>query len=177
MRAGGRAWLRSEPGSGTIVTLLLPAADGRSGLTGLAAGRPATAAEYASTVLVVDDEAAIRGVTHRVLTRAGYLVVTAAGQAEALGVLRDPGVHVDLLLTDVVMPGMTIDAFAAQARASRPGLRVLLMSGCDQPAALADGSSGSGTQVLAKPFSRAALLARVSQELSAHPGVPSPAGR
>ena len=71
--------------------------------------------------------------------------------------LRDPGVHVDLLLTDVVMPGMTIDAFAAQARASRPGLRVLLMSGYDQPAALADGGSGSGTQVLAKPFSRAAL--------------------
>jgi len=174
MRAGGQAWLRSEPGSGTIVTLLLPAAaDGRSGLT---AERPATAAEQAGTVLVVDDEAAIREVTHRVLTRAGYLVVTAAGQAEALSVLRDPGVDVDLLLTDVVMPGMTIDAFAAQARASRPGLRVMLMSGYDQPAALADGGSGSGTQVLAKPFSRAALLARVSQELTAHPGVPSPAG-
>jgi len=103
--------------------------------------------------------------------------VTAAGQAEALSVLRDPGVDVDLLLTDVVMPGMTIDAFAAQARASRPGLRVMLMSGYDQPAALADGGSGSGTQVLAKPFSRAALLARVSQELTVHPGVPSPAGR
>ncbi len=124
----------------------------------------------------MDDEAAIREVTHLVLTGAGYLVVTAAGQAEALSVLRDPGVHVDLLLTDVVMPGMTIDAFAAQARASRPGLRVMLMSGYDQPAALADGGSGSGTQVLAKPFSRAALLARVSQELTAHPGVPSPAG-
>jgi PAS domain S-box-containing protein len=178
IRAGGRAWLRSEPGSGTIVTLLLPdGAGGRPGLTELAAERPATAAEYASTVLVVDDEAAIREVTHRVLTRAGYLVVAAAGQAEALGVLRDPGVHVDLLLADVVMPGMIIDAFAAQARASRPGLRVLLMSGYDQPAALADGGSGSGTQVLAKPFSRAALLARVSQELTAHPGVPSPAGR
>jgi PAS domain S-box-containing protein len=178
MRAGGRAWLRSEPGGGTIVTLLLPAAaDGRSGVAGLAAGSPATAAEHANTILVVDDEAAIREVTHQVLTRAGYLVVTAAGQAEALDVLRDPGVHVDLLLTDVVMPGMTIDAFAAQARASRPGLRVLLMSGYDQPAALADGGSGSGTQVLAKPFSRAALLARVSQELTAHPGVPSPAGR
>lgn len=175
MRAGGRAWLRSEPGSGTIVTLLLP--DGADGRSGLAAERPATAAEHASTVLVVDDESAIREVTHRVLTRAGYLVVTAAGPAEALGVLRDPGVHVDLLLTDVVMPGMTIDAFAAQARASRPGLRVLLMSGYDQPAALADGGSGSGTQVLAKSFSRAALLARVSQELTAHPAVPSPAGR
>jgi signal transduction histidine kinase len=164
-RTGGMAWLRSAPGAGTTVTMLLPAARGAASvLTRPAVERPAVATERASTVLVVDDEAAIRDVAHRILTRAGYRVMTAAGQAQALAILSDPGVPVDLLLTDVIMPGMTGPALAAQAGAVRPGIRVLFMSGYDQRTAM------PGVQVISKPFSRAVLLARVNQLLIADLG-------
>ena len=178
-RAGGRAWLRSEPGSGTTVTVLLPAAAGSGSgaagtaagaATGAAAGLPPTEAESAGSVLVVDDEPAIRDVAHRVLSRAGYRVVTAADQPAALGLLRDPGVPVDLLLADIVMPGMTGGAFATQARSARPGMPILFMSGYEQPGDLADRSLGPAAQVLGKPFSRAALLSRVGELLTAGPG-------
>jgi PAS domain S-box-containing protein len=164
-RAGGKAWLQSEPGSGTAVTLMLPAAAGSGASdTGPAAARPDATAQHAGTVLVVDDEAAIRDVVHRVLTRAGYRVMTAAGQAQALGLLREPGVPVDLLVTDVVMPGVTGEAFAAQVEAVRPGIRVLFMSGYELPGAM------TGAQILDKPFSRATLLAKVNQLLIINPG-------
>jgi PAS domain S-box-containing protein len=162
-RAGGKASLRSEPGNGTAVTLMLPAAPGAS-VSGPAIARPEEAPPPAGTVLVVDDEAAIRDVVHRVLTRAGYRVMTAAGQAQALGLLREPSVPVDLLLTDVVMPGMTGEAFAAQVEMVRPGIRVLFMSGYEKPVAIA------GAQVLDKPFSRTALLTKVNQLLVTDPG-------
>jgi PAS domain S-box-containing protein len=164
-QAGGKAWLRSELGRGTTVTLVLPAAAG-SGSPRARAVRPSEL----SQVLVIDDEAAIREVAHRVLTSAGYRVVTAATGSEALGLLRDGKVVADLVLTDVVMPGMTGPAFAAQARAIFPGLRVLFMSGYEQLEATAEDWPGSEAQVISKPFSRAALLARVTQALTADTG-------
>ena len=165
-QAGGKAWLRSELGRGTTVTVVLPAAAG-SGSPGAArAERPAEL----SRVLVIDDEAAIREVAHRVLTSAGYQVVTAANGSEALGLLRDGKAVVDLVLTDVVMPGMTGPAFAAQARAMFPGLPVLYMSGYEQQESTAGEFPGPGAQVIGKPFSRAALLARVTQLLTADAG-------
>lgn len=170
-QAGGKAWLRSEPGNGTAVTLLLPAAPGSGfgfGAAGPAAARHAAGIRDAGTVLVVDDEPSIRDVVYRILTQAGHRVMTAAGQTQAIGILGNPAVPVDLLLTDVVMPGMTGAEFAAQVEAVRPGTRVLFMSGYEQPPAVA------GAQVLAKPFSRAALLAQVSRLLIAHPGAGEP---
>jgi signal transduction histidine kinase/ActR/RegA family two-component response regulator len=166
-QAGGQAWLRSEPGQGTTVTVVLPAAD----LSGWqAAPQQRRAIEHAGTVLVVDDEAAIRDVAHRVLTSAGYRVVTAANGHEALGLLGDPQTAADLLLTDIVMPGMTAAAFAAQARAVCPGLPVLFMSGYDQYCAAGEGWPDPEAQVISKPFSRAALLAMVSQMLTVDVG-------
>jgi two-component system cell cycle sensor histidine kinase/response regulator CckA len=166
-QAGGKAWLRSELGRGTTITVVLPAAAG-SGSPGVAhAARPSEL----SWVLVIDDEVAIREVAHRVLTSAGYQVMTAANGSEALGLLRDGKIAVDLVLADVVMPGMTGPAFAAQARAMCPGLPVLFMSGYEQQDAAAEDWPGPGAQVIGKPFSRAALLARVTQALTADTGV------
>ncbi len=162
-QAGGKAWLRSGPGQGTTVTVVLPAA---AGSAGPAAGRQGRAAEPAGTVLVVDDEAAIRNVAHRVLTRAGYRVVTAADGPEALGLLQRQDIIPDLVLTDVVMPGMTGAAFADQARAMRPDLQILFMSGYEQPGAAEAGWPGPAAQVIGKPFSRAALLAAVTQMMA-----------
>lgn len=172
-QAGGQAWLRSEPGQGTTVTVVLPAADSSGWHVPAQRGRPM---EHAGTVLVVDDEAAIRDVAHRVLSSAGYRVVTAANGHDALGLLGDPQTAADLLLTDVVMPGMTATAFAAQARAVCPGLPVLFMSGYDQCFPAGEGWPGPEAQVISKPFSRAALLAMITQMLAAgagadeHPG-------
>jgi PAS domain S-box-containing protein len=163
-QAGGKAWLRSRPGAGTTVTVVLPAAPG-SAAAGQAAAQVGGMPGHAGTVLVVDDEPAIRDVAHRVLTSAGYQVTTTADGQEALALLADPGAAVDLLLTDVVMPGMSGSVFAARARDLRPGLRVLYMSGYEQPGA-PDGGWPQAEPVIAKPFTRAALLARVSQALT-----------
>ena len=166
-QAGGQAWLRSEPGQGTTVTVVLPAADSSGWQVPPQRGR---AIEHAGTVLVVDDEAAIRDVAHRVLTSAGYRVVTAANGHEALALLGDPQTAADLLLTDIVMPGMTAAAFAAQARAVCPGLPVLFMSGYEQYYPAGEGWPDPGAQVISKPFSRAALLATVTQMLAVNMG-------
>jgi PAS domain S-box-containing protein len=168
-RAGGRAWLRSEQGTGTTVTLLLPAAPGPGPeLPGMAGARPA-APKQDGTVLVVDDEAAIRDVAHRILTRAGYGAVTAAGWAEALGVVGNPATPIDLILTDVVMPGMTCEAFAAKVRRMHPGIQVLFMSGYEQPGPAPGGWPDPDAELLDKPFSGATLLARVRRLLAADP--------
>ena len=175
-RAGGRAWLRSAPGHGTTVTLILPAAPGSgSGATGLAAAHPGAVQEHAGVVLVVDDEAAIRDVAHRVLTSAGYRVMTAAHGQEALDLLENPGTPVDVLLADVVMPGMSGEVFAAKVKVLRPGIRMMFMSGYERPGdgGPGDGADGwpeSGTLVIDKPFTRAALLARITQVLASDVG-------
>jgi PAS domain S-box-containing protein len=162
-QAGGSAWLRSEPGLGTTITVVLPAAAGSDSPVIY----QVRAMESAVTVLVVDDEPAIRDVAHRVLTSAGYQVVTAAHGDEAVRLLEDPELTVDMVLTDVVMPGMTGAAFAAQAHVLRPGLPILFMSGYEEQDIAWAGGSGPLAQVISKPFSRPALLAKVTQMLTA----------
>jgi PAS domain S-box-containing protein len=161
-RVGGNAWIRSEPGTGTTVIVALPAAGGSDWP---ATGYQERATELTGTVLVVDDEPAIRAVTHRVLTSAGYRVVTASNGHEALDLLKTQETAVDLVLTDVVMPGMTAAAFTDQVQAMRPGLPMLFMSGYEQQMPTGEGWSDE-VQVIGKPFSRAALLARVTQVLA-----------
>ncbi len=170
-QAGGKAWLRSEPGHGTTVTVMMPAAAQASAAPD---GHQGWAEEHTATVLVIDDDAAIRNVTRRVLASAGYRVLTAADGQEALGFLGDAERAVGLVLTDIVMPGMTGEAFATQAHALRPGLPVLFMSGYERHGG-AEGWPGPETQVIAKPFTRAALLARVTQTLADSAGEDSSA--
>jgi PAS domain S-box-containing protein len=161
-QAGGNAWLRSEPGRGTTVIVVLPVAAGSE----TPAMGQAGVKKSAGTVLVVDDERAIREVTHRVLTTAGYHIVTAGSGDEAVRLLGDPELTVDMVLTDVVMPGMTGAAFAAQAHALRPGIPILFMSGYEQEDLAGASGIDPPTQIIGKPFSRPALLAKVSQMLA-----------
>ncbi len=171
-QAGGNAWLRSEPDKGTTVTVVLPAA----AWSDSPAIYQVPAMEPARTLLVVDDEPAIRSVSHRVLTAAGYQVTTAANGDEAVRLLADPDLTVDMVLTDIVMPGMTGAAFAAQAHSMRPDLPILFMSGYDQPHIAEAGVIDPFAQIISKPFSRPALLAKVSQMLMAGAGTHKPSG-
>jgi PAS domain S-box-containing protein len=171
-QAGGRAWLESEPGRGTTVTVALPAAPGSGYDTASTGTAQAVSAPGGGSVLVIDDNPQIREVVHRVLTSAGYGVTTAASGQDALDLLDDPDITADLVLTDVVMPGITGNAFTAQLRARRPGMKILFMSGYERPQDASETWPGEGLQVIGKPFSRAALLATVSRLLGTSPAGP-----
>jgi two-component system, cell cycle sensor histidine kinase and response regulator CckA len=124
--------------------------------------------EARRTVLLVEDERSIRTFATRVLRRAGYRVVTAEDGDSALEALRRPGQTVDLLLTDVLMPGMSGAELAERVRAEHPAMPVLFVSGF--PADLATGERlvPHGVQLLAKPFTGGQLVERVRMALDSH---------
>jgi CheY-like chemotaxis protein len=112
------------------------------------------------TILLVEDEEFVREVACEVLRSAGYRVLTAKNAREAQKVYDDEAAAIDLLLTDVVMPGETGRSLASRLRAGNPLLRVLLATGYgEQMAVRGDG----GEQCLAKPFSSRELLRRVKE--------------
>ena len=119
----------------------------------------------AGRILVVDDEGAIREVVRRILTRAGYEVIAASGGEEALTLLADRDQQVDLLLTDVIMPGMSGKELAERFASLRVGARVLYMSGyTDRLIGLDEVDA-----LIEKPFNGDGLLDAVARALeSAH---------
>jgi two-component system cell cycle sensor histidine kinase/response regulator CckA len=119
------------------------------------------------TILAVDDEADLLEAVRRVLSRLGHTVLTAGGPAEALDVCRHYRGRIDLLLTDVRMPGGSGSELAAQAVTLRPDLAVLYMSGLFDAA---DHEPGSPQWVVAKPFTPASLAEAVDGAMAAHAG-------
>ena len=117
------------------------------------------------TILVVEDEPAVLDVARRTLMRAGYAVRVAGSAAEALA--DHHAQDVDLLLTDVVMPGLNGRELAEALRARRPSLRVLFMSGYPDDAALRRGIESAVQAFIQKPFSGRDLVARVREVLDA----------
>ena len=114
------------------------------------------------TVLVVDDEAAVRSLVVEVLTELGCEVVEAADGANGISALRRVGT-VDLLVTDVGLPGLNGRQLADQARLTRPDLRVLFITGYAENAALASGFLEPGMEMITKPFPVDALASRIRQ--------------
>ncbi len=146
--AGGSVTLDSAPGLGTAVVVELPVCEDAVTVA-VEPDTAGTAPGHGETVLVCDDELDVRRLVERILSRAGYAVVGAATPEAALATC---GMPVDLLLTDVVMPGMAGPELAERLRRERPGLRVLMTSGdarIDDPA------------LLAKPFGADELLRAV----------------
>ena len=118
------------------------------------------------TVLVVEDEEALRLVTQRIFTRNGYHVITAANGPEAIDVaLGHPG-EIHLLVTDVVMPHMLGMEVAEKMRAVKPGIEVLFMSGYARPVLASQGRLDPNVALVEKPFSEATLLAVAGQVLN-----------
>jgi CheY-like chemotaxis protein len=162
--AGGDVHLYSEAGIGTTITVVLPAVDtpADAGITGAAPDTAtATEAPATETILLVEDEDALRQVATRILTRAGYHVLAATGGAQAIHIAQTHPDTIHLMLTDVIMPKMMGNEAAQQVQAIRPGLPVLYMSGYAEPVLTENGTLQDGVIIIEKPFTSRELLDRV----------------
>ncbi len=129
----------------------------------------------AETILIVEDEDAIRQVAVRVLSRQGYRVIAAISGEAALSEARALGRPIDLLLTDMVMPGMTGPELAKQLREIQPDLRVLFTSGHSADAVTQQfGLSGRAWSFIPKPYGLSDLTQEVRRVLDTHPSEVAP---
>jgi PAS domain S-box-containing protein len=166
-QSDGFIWCHSEPGRGTTFEIFLPE---RAGLPDPAG--PASAAPVArgggETVLVVEDEEAVRRMAVRTLSARGYRVLEAGDATQALAREPEWGA-IDLLVTDVVMPGLGGRELAAALTARRPGLRLLYISGYTDDEVTRRGLLDAGAPFLEKPFEAEGLARRVRDVLDAPP--------
>lgn len=164
-QSGGHLTVRSHPGRGTVFHLYLPAAEAiQEDVPPLP---PMPASSGMPTILFVDDEEMLRDVGLTILLEAGYRVIVAEDGRDALARLADMGMtRPDLLITDVVMPGMTGVELAEEVTRLSPGTRVLLCSGYTRDALAQSGGLPTGVAFLPKPYSLSVLLAKVSEMLS-----------
>ena len=163
-QADGHSYLNSTVGAGTTCIALLPVTDEAPAAPGPVAA-PVQLQRGGECVLIVEDEAALREVTERILTRNGYQVVSAGGGPEALEIAKDPAVHMDLLLTDVIMPHMHGQQLAEHIRRIRPSLPIVYMSGYAQPFITGEGTLEPNTILITKPFTQHELLERLREAL------------
>ncbi len=144
--------------------MYLPATDpgGRGGAPVASAAQRG----HGERVLVVEDEPAMREVTRRILASNGYQVTAVAGGQEALAALTHRLDHVEVLLTDVIMPHMQGKELASNVLALHPRTRVVFMSGYTQGLLSAQGVLEPGVHLIEKPFSETSLLAKLHEVLS-----------
>ena len=169
-QTGGHIWPYSEPGTGTTMRVYLPRVDDPADPIEHPSEVPPESLRGSETILLVEDEAPVRSVTRQLLERNGYTVLEAADGRTALSLINgeQDRVHVDLLLTDVIMPGMSGRELADQMKARRPQLRVLFMSGYTDDAVVRHGMLEPGLAYLEKPFRPPVLLRKV-REVLRHP--------
>jgi signal transduction histidine kinase len=163
-QSGGAVSLLSEEGKGTTFRLLFPVTGDQA--TNAPAKGPAPKGG-SETILVVEDERAVRQATRRSLEQAGYRVLEAASKRDALALARGQIEEIDLLLTDMVMPGGSGKELTDELRAVRSDLPVLFMSGYFDDELAAEQLNGS-LDFLPKPFTREQLLTRTRHALSGH---------
>jgi two-component system, cell cycle sensor histidine kinase and response regulator CckA len=162
-QSGGSVDVMSAPGSGTVFTIHLPRVSGSpAGIEAATPSKPTLGGH--ETILVAEDEQAVRVFVERILTRAGYRVLAAANGPEALAIAATLP-HLDMLFTDMVMPGMSGRELAAQLAVTHSNARTVYASGYSDDA-LAHGIEGKSTY-LPKPFSADGLLTRVREVLDA----------
>jgi PAS domain S-box-containing protein len=166
-QSGGQVRVYSEVGQGTTMCLYLPRHYGPKGeLEVPAEAVEAPRAAAGETVLVVDDEPTVRMLIADALKDSGYHVIEAEEAAAGLKVLRSSA-KVDLLITDLVLPGgINGRQLADEARAARPGLRVLFITGYAENALFGNGQLEPGMQVVTKPFAMDALVKRIKDALA-----------
>jgi signal transduction histidine kinase len=160
-QSGGRVRIASQPGEGTTIRLYLPRSYLAPALEPRASADPMPRAHAGETVLVVDDESAIRMLIREVLEELGYTPAEACDAQEGLEILQS-GRKLDLMITDVGLPnGMNGRQLADLARRERPGLQVLFITGYAEQAALGADRLEPGMDVITKPFALHELATRI----------------
>jgi two-component system, cell cycle sensor histidine kinase and response regulator CckA len=162
-QSGGYIWVESETGKGTTFKICFPRVELEEGTSDQPAP-PTGSTRGSETILLVEDEEAVRSVAARVLGNQGYTVVQAANGEEALERLDELGAKIDLILTDVVMPDMGGLELAGRLRERRPDLKVLYMSGYAEGDKLQP-KMNSEHSFLQKPFSAESLTLKVREVL------------
>jgi CheY-like chemotaxis protein len=163
-QSGGHVKLYSEVGHGTTVRLYLPLADATAKEANGAAHAEAAPHRGDETILLVEDNALVRASGRSALRDLGYTVLEAEDGRGALVIIRS-GAHIDLLFTDIVMPGITGVELADEATRTRPGLRVLFTSGYTDKAVTDHARLESGARFLSKPYRMHELAVRIREAL------------
>ncbi|NJD18529.1 MAG: response regulator, partial [Gemmatimonadetes bacterium] len=164
-QSAGFIFVSSSVGLGTVFRIYLPEAISAAAVSG-----PSEASgDRRETILIVEDEPLVRDLSARVLERSGYQVLLATGGHEALGILRNLSAPIDLLVTDLVMPGIMGHELAARVREALPDLPVLYMSGFADGALMDRLAGDDGVVMLQKPFTPERLLQAVRRTLARNP--------
>jgi two-component system cell cycle sensor histidine kinase/response regulator CckA len=171
-QSGGSIAVHSEVGRGSTFKIYLPRVEAPAEVV---ASNPmvAEAPRGSETVLLVEDDPAVRGLTSAVLSDSGYHVLEAPGGHEAIALVEGYPSHIHLLLTDVVMPGMNGRELARRLQEMRPGLPTLYMSGYAPGAIVHQGVLDPGLAFIAKPMRPLDLTRKVREVLDAQPTAPS----
>ena len=167
-QSGGYIWVYSEVGKGTTFKIYFPQAEGPTPFAsdGVGSGKILPGSE---TILLVEDEELLRTPIREILERQGYSVLEASHGEEALVVARQYPGPINLLLSDIVMPGMNGRDLAGQLSRTRPELKVLFMSGYTHNAIVHQGVLEEGLAFLEKPFTPEALAVKIRQVLRSLP--------
>jgi PAS domain S-box-containing protein len=163
-QSGGYIWVESTPGAGTRFSIYLPRVE--EAVEPKMARTPAESLSGSETILVVEDEGAVRTLVRKALERYGYKVMTAGTPNEAIELARVSGDRIDLLISDVVLPQMSGRALADQILPLKPDTRLLFMSGYTDDAIVHHGVLDEGTPFIQKPFTPQALARKVRQVLA-----------
>jgi two-component system, cell cycle sensor histidine kinase and response regulator CckA len=163
-QSGGYIWISSEPGQGTMFSIHMPPT--MLPVAAEVAAPPARAVAQRATILLTEDDPDVRHMLDTLLTAAGHTVLAAENPAHALETAAAFDGHIDLLLTDVVMPGGTGRELARSITRVRPDLRILYISGYPEYGATSGNVLEPGVPFLAKPFTRDVLIRKINDMLA-----------
>ena len=171
-QSGGHVKIESEVGRGTTVKLYFPRLLGRGDDWERPMPKQRANGRSGETILVVEDEELVRDYLVDVLREAKFEVIDAADANAALRLIEQVDVRIDLLLSDVVLPGLNGRELVDRALSLRPTLKVLFMTGYSRDAIVHDGRLDPGVEMVQKPVAEAVLAARIRDLLDAGTGMP-----
>lgn len=160
----GYIWVYSEPGKGTSFKIYLPVADSEDAAAGAGASIDGPV-EGSETLLIVEDDSMLLEITRKALTAYGYTILAAPDGERALDLVKNEGASIDLMVTDIVMPGMDGTELARQVGEAAPELKVLFMSGYTDDTVVRHGMLSGELNFIMKPYTPEGLACKVREVL------------